>query len=241
MKKSRRSPWRLLYKFHRYTGLLIGIFVILLAITGIILNHTEELSLDQKYIQSPAILDWYGIAVPEVKKGFAIQRFWLSQLEQQVYLGAIPVFKTPQSLIGVVANSDFITAAFTDSLLLLTLEGGVIERISKPAIERVGMTKGGRIYIKSQGNIYYSDDQLLSWELAQTFPGSWSSSVWLPSDLQEQLKAKSRHNILPYERVMLDIHSGRFFGTYGVYFIDFASVLFIFLVISGVWIWLRHK
>jgi len=37
--------WRFLYKLHRYTGLFSALILIMLAVTGIALNHTEDLEL----------------------------------------------------------------------------------------------------------------------------------------------------------------------------------------------------
>ena len=46
---------------------------------------------------------------------------------------------------------------------------------------------------------------------------------------------------LTLERVVLDIHSGRFFGKFGVYVVDFFSVLFLMLSITGLWIFLKQS
>ena len=51
MKNARKSPWRLLYKLHRYLGLAVSVILILLAITGIALNHTDDWQLNSRYIK----------------------------------------------------------------------------------------------------------------------------------------------------------------------------------------------
>lgn len=241
MTNVRRSRWGLLYKFHRYTGLSVGIIIIMLSITGIILNHTEDLQLDHQFVKSPAILDWYGIAAPELQNSFAIQQHWLTQSGEQIFLDAKPVYKTQKVLVGATINRAFITAAFNDFLLLLTPEGKVIEQINKKSIQKIGIEEGDRIYIKSQDIVYFSDDALLSWQIADHPPLQWSIPAPLPDGLQNRLKTLSRNTILPYERVILDIHSGRFFGAYGTYIIDLAGIFFVLLAISGTWIWLKHR
>ena len=40
---------------------------------------------------------------------------------------------------------------------------------------------------------------------------------------------------------MLDIHSGRFFGAYGVLLFDLIAVILIFLAFTGVIIWIRQS
>lgn len=39
------------------------------------------------------------------------------------------------------------------------------------------------------------------------------------------------------ERVILDLHSGRLLGNYGVYFSDIVALLMVFLAGSGLWLW----
>ena len=59
--KPRIKQLRSLYLWHRYIGLAAALFVIVLTVTGLLLNHTEELGLDSSSVQSDTLLDWYGI------------------------------------------------------------------------------------------------------------------------------------------------------------------------------------
>jgi uncharacterized iron-regulated membrane protein len=43
------------------------------------------------------------------------------------------------------------------------------------------------------------------------------------------------------ERVILDLHSGRFFGKLGPWLFDIAALLLILLSLSGAWIWLKRR
>ena len=63
--KSRAKLLRSLYIWHRYMGLAAALFVIVLAVTGLALNHTQELGLDSNYVKSGALLNWYGVQAPE--------------------------------------------------------------------------------------------------------------------------------------------------------------------------------
>ena len=47
--------------------------------------------------------------------------------------------------------------------------------------------------------------------------------------------------VLPIERLLLDLHSGRFFGRFGPWVMDAAAVLIVLLGVSGTWIWLRRR
>jgi len=46
---------------------------------------------------------------------------------------------------------------------------------------------------------------------------------------------------LSWERLLLDLHSGRLFGAAGVYVVDAAGLLFALLALSGVGTWWLHR
>lgn len=238
MKQFNRSFSKILYKGHRHIGFAVSLIVILLSITGVALNHTSELKLDQRFIKSPLILDWYGISPATKLKSFAIKQHWLTQLEKNIYLNNKVIFSSVQPLIGAIMTDDFIVAAFKHQLVLLTLEGEVVESIPRAKIEKIS-SQNGLIFIQQQQHIYSSKDQLLSWQEASHQPQSWSTESLLPKAMSQAIKQNSREQILDIERLILDLHSGRFFGKYGVYFMDLSGVLLIFLSLSGIWFWLR--
>ena len=61
-------------------------FVLLVAVTGLLLNHTEELELDSRFVESEHILDWYGIKAPEQPRIFAAGPHHVALLGEQLYL-----------------------------------------------------------------------------------------------------------------------------------------------------------
>ncbi len=46
----RKKVTKLLHKLHRYFGLTAALFVVVLAVTGILLNHTESPRLKDRYL-----------------------------------------------------------------------------------------------------------------------------------------------------------------------------------------------
>ncbi|MFT5351416.1 MAG: hypothetical protein ACI9MF_002239 [Gammaproteobacteria bacterium] len=46
---------------------------------------------------------------------------------------------------------------------------------------------------------------------------------------------------LSLERILLDLHSGRLLGNAGVFIVDLAALFFVFLALSGSWMWLRKR
>lgn len=55
------------------------------------------------------------------------------------------------------------------------------------------------------------------------------------------LQASFRGQILPWERVMPDVHTGRFFGAWGPWLKDATALLMLFLAGSSVFIWWKRQ
>lgn len=56
---------RVFRKWHRRIGFTASLFLINLAVTGLLLNHYQAFSLHQTYVSSEWLLDWYGVSAPE--------------------------------------------------------------------------------------------------------------------------------------------------------------------------------
>jgi len=239
--RKKNTFWRFLYKFHRYTGLISAVVLIVVAITGIALNHTEDFELDSNMVQSPALLNWYGIKAPEKITSFSTTHHQISLVNQQLYFDTFLLLNNQEELIGVSETDDFIVIASQDALILITPQGEFIESIPLSNLEKIGSSKQG-IIIKSKHGLSYSDDDLMSWNSIDTNEViNWSTPSQLPNSIAEDIKNQFRSSVLPLERVFLDIHSGRFFGLFGVIIVDISGVLLIILALSGCAIWVKHK
>ncbi|MCB2385418.1 PepSY-associated TM helix domain-containing protein [Thalassolituus alkanivorans] len=79
---------------------------------------------------------------------------------------------------------------------------------------------------------------LLSYQLmAATAPAEPAAVLQvLPAEL-----AAARNESISWQRVLLDLHSGRWFGSWGVWVVDVAALILLFLALSGAWIWFSRK
>lgn len=236
--------------WHRRLGLTAALFVLLLATTGLALNHTDGLRLDERYVGAGWLLRWYGIEAPDQAVSFQAGESTITRLGERLYLGALPVEDHADRLIGAVSSDGFVIVALDGALLMLTTAGDRIERLGRedgiPAgVQAVGLAGDGRIVLDAGDGVYRADAQLLAWErLHEESTGlRWSAPAApdpaLLSDLQEDYLA----NILTLERVILDLHSGRIFGRHGPWLMDGAAILLLVLAVTGVWLWsgLRPK
>ncbi len=241
MKNNKNQLWRFLYKLHRYIGLASAIVLIMLAVTGIALNHTEELKLDSNMVQSPTLLDWYGIKPPDKLTAFATKNHWLSQINQQLYFDESPLLKTQSLIVGAIETDEFIVVALNNTLILLSLDGEIIEQNPYKDVQHIGLNDQLSITLQSNNFTRYSDDGLLSWKTQNDKNIIWSTPGPTPESLRKNIQNKFRSTILPMERLLLDLHSGRIFGAIGVFIVDLCGVFLIILALSGTAIWLKHK
>jgi len=242
MKKNNLQIWRFIYKSHRFIGIFSTLIFLMLAVTGIALNHTEDLQLDSNMIQSPHILDWYNIEKTNDIKSFSTTNHWISQSNQQIYFNQNNFLHNEESLLGAVETGEYIVIAFRNALWLLTLQGELIEKIAVETVEQIGTNNQQHIVILSSKSVLLSDDDLLSWQATDNNQKlRWSQSTVAPKPILQVINQNSRLSILPLERVILDIHSGRFFGYFGVIIVDISGVFLILLSLSGCAIWLKRQ
>ena len=240
-KKSNYSFWKLIHKLHRYIGLISALVLLMLSLTGIILNHTEDLKLDSRFVQNKILLDWYGIFSPNPKRVFKTSTHYLSQFDNQIFLNQQYILNSTGLLQGAVETKNFIAVALSHSILLVSIEGELIEQIERLNLEQIGINEQQHLFIKQSGKVFISHDGLLTWEITKTEKIQWSQPTQLLPIIKNKIKQKYRSHILPLERIFLDLHSGRFFGDVGVIIVDICGILLIFLVLSGVSVWLKSR
>jgi hypothetical protein len=241
-----RKPHRFTaFLWHRRIGLFALVLVIILAITGIMLNHTEKLNLDNTFINNSLLLNWYGIIPKDEPVSFRIesdtQSHVISTWNKQLFFDDTTITNIEQTMHGAIGAEQFIVVALDNEIILLSYDGEFIERVSTSIsfsnIQRLGM-KYKRPVIETSEPLYYmADEHILDWDVIINEDIEWTEQYELNDDEREQLLVAYRGNGLKLERVILDLHSGRIFGSYGVYLMDAAAIALLWLSLSGLWVW----
>jgi hypothetical protein len=234
-------------RLHRLFGAGAAIFVIFMVLSGIAINHSNGLGLDKRHLSQPFLLSWYGLDGPEEIHSFAVGNDWLSFAGSQMYLNDLPV-ETVSNGVGAVINGDLLVAAGSDELLLLDQAGQLIERTpwdsaGADVIESIGVFADGTVVVQSANQLWVTDAELLNWQPAEetNIAPRWSSSEPVPLNLREAITQQYRGNGPSLERVLLDFHSGRIFGSIGLLVYDLLALAVGFLAISGVILWWRGR
>lgn len=229
-------------------GVSAAVFMLIVAVTGLLLNHTEDFQLDSKYIQSDWVLDRYGIRAPDTMQTFLAGDRYVTLMGEHLYLNRREIEGNYSRLVGAVLFDDAFIVAMSQSILLLTPRGELIEQLRDkdgvPAdIKQIGIDAGGAVIVRTGQAYYQPDADFIRWKNREKGPNGvrWAT----PSRLEPRLKSALQHHyrgeVLPVERVILDLHSGRFFGWLGPWLFDAAAVLLILLSLSGGWIWLKRR
>ncbi|MDO3386650.1 PepSY domain-containing protein [Gilvimarinus sp. SDUM040013] len=236
------KPFKLrlfLWRWHRRLGLLAAILLLLVAVTGIQLNHIETLNWDNRPVQSEWLLQLYGVVRPPIKS-IQSQDVWYSDIDDgAVYRNGERLASCAGGMVGVAPAQSWQVVACTSELLLVTNEGQLIERIGHSAgapdkIQAIA-TCEGQFCLKSDNRWYGFDLNTLA--LEDEFSGLVSALPVAepPKALQAHLQSLQSAVGITWERVVLDLHSGRLLG--GVWVMDFAAIGLILLSLSGIWLW----
>jgi cytochrome b subunit of formate dehydrogenase len=236
---------RSIYQWHRYVGLTAALFIIIIAVTGILLNHTTEFKFNKQYVKTNWLLNHYGITAPQIIPSYPVANNWISQWDNQIYLNKKFINKNDAPVIGAISYNDMIIIGQPAALLVFTATGELIERVAgsegiPSGIEAIGITDEKQLAVRSSTGIFTTNQDLLFWQNSPAAIVVWSDNVTLPDSVHKTLLELYRGQGLNLERILLDLHSGRLLGKGGVYFMDFIALLMILLALSGVWLWIQR-
>jgi len=241
----RKKKWHSLYIWHRYVGLLAALLTILLAVTGLALNHYSALGLGNRHIQNEWLLDQLDITAPASASGFRSHGHQAVLLEPWIWLGNKQLAGEYSKITGLVSLDGMLILSTPGELQILTMQGELIDRLRSQdglpnAIRRIGRTESARLVIETPLGQFQADHDILNWSSLND-DASWSRSFVPEATTLHQLQQRWRQQSLSWGRLILKLHSGRILGDKGVLIMDGAAILLLFLSVSGFWIWLRTR
>jgi len=255
MKSSKSLHTRLirhLREWHRKLGIIAAFFIIFLSITGVALNHTTTLSLAHEPISNGWLLDHYGIAPPTDVRFY--HQHALKITNKFVWLNDKLLLESATDIVSAGSMSVKISADEIASVLVIVSQANLyLYNNQGELLDQLGMEAGlpenieavsinnDLIIVKTLSGYYQSDSEFFTWQNVSPL----AEPQWLlpeESSLQEKEQASLvyRSQFLTLERIILDAHSGRILGLFGVLLMDAVAVLLILLSLSGVYIWLRY-
>lgn len=231
-------------KMHRRAGIAVGFFAIFLTVTGVLINHSNALGWDKERLASIFWLQLYGVTLQPVENGFELAGRWVSNAGGRLMIDEQVISECAAPLSGVVNTTDAAVALCNDSVVLFTPEGQLIEKMPLLGAVKKGLGLDGNTVVSREQNALVSlDPQSGQWALYSNTSVAiqWSQPAPLPMPLVMSLQFQNVPADLTWERLLLDLHSGRLFGNVGVLAVDVMGLLIMSLAITGLWVALTRK
>ena len=237
MKKKPRHIRHKISKWHRRVGVTASIFILLVAITGIPLNHTESLGLDKVKVGNALVIFADGDPTSYPSVGFSVGDRKLIWYRGNLYLEEAYFAGGVDKVVGVATVGGALVVAAKNELFLFKENGLLIEKISGAnipgKIQKVGTRSGAELFLLTRQGQYVGVDDYLEW-LPTDSKVSWSKPITIDNSIK---KLQKKHQIYDFtwSKILLDIHTGRAFGKLGPYLMDLAALSLIFLLVTGVY------
>lgn len=234
-----------LHLWHRYIGISVSVLVIVLSITGLLLNFSDSLKLNRSYAGASWLLKHYNIGdFPVVS--FKSQDTVISQASHYIYLDGRYALNLSESLVGVINLSSDLLIATQSSLILIDKDGQIIDEIGSysglpESPLGISVTEQGHPVIRGVNTYWKGSNELSAWQPLEGPHPQWVAPTETPNNLNTLIQQHARSHEIHYERVILDLHSGRLLGNWGQNIMSLAAIMVIVLAVTGIFIWLRKK
>lgn len=246
MARTKRRKTSLLRRGHYWLGLGLAMPLVVLAITGVLLNHTDDFNLDARYSSQTWLLNLYGIHPRAPETGYSLNGHWISSARNSLWLDAERLgANTSAPLVGATILDGLLVLAQPSQLRIYTQNGRDVERLDLPT-QRTPIsgitTLDGRLLLRGPTGTFSTSSNFTTWtDEAQPWPNTSPTPHKLPAVLQARIAQRLAGNTLTWEKILLDLHSGRIFGTWGPYFVDAVAGITVALAITGCLLWLRRN
>lgn len=245
-RNARRSS-QALSKWHRRLGIIAAVFVVVLSITGIALQHAPAFGLDRTPLGSATLARWFGADAPSIT-AFRIDDQWVSAAGDGLWLDDQRIASIdPTRPKGAVATGfGFVLVGGDGSATLFNASGQRLEHLYPSSglpgpVERIGRDSKGRIVIESEHRIWGVGRDWLEFTPRDDVSVEWPVAEALPEELSDRIQEAELARAVTWERLILEIHSGRLAGPVGVFVMDAAALLLLVLAITGIILWRRRR
>ncbi|HEY7238562.1 MAG TPA: PepSY domain-containing protein [Burkholderiales bacterium] len=240
---SRLRLARTLRRWHARIGFAALLFFLLMAVTGVALNHGAALGLDSHYVHAGWVARWYGIRQEQPEQAYRTARHLLVAANGRWLLDGSPKGEKMPHPLGLVEIGDLLVVGGERSLHVYRSDGARVDQLDGHALPGVPLKAigagDGELVVQTAAGPFSSTD-VLSWRPGEPKVVAWSAPTPLAASDRE---AYARHLMpgIPLQRLLLDLHSGRFFGSFGPFLFDLVAIVLTILALSGAWMFLAPR
>ena len=197
-------------RIHRFLGVTLVLFVLMLSITGTLLQHADDFNIRQSYTSSEFAKNIYDIKPCKVSSVY-IGSKWFSKCNNNLYFEDVKIVNNVNSITSINKKKDRYFVQYGNHKITIDEKGKILDMAHLEGVED-----------QIEKKIQLKEDKI-------------------EENLKARIENKSLSKTITYERVIVDIHTGRFFGQAGVTLIDLVTIGLILLSITGTYSWVRHK
>lgn len=241
----RKKPWNRL--IHRWSGVLLIVPLTIACVTGLILNHTVDLNLSNRFVTADWIQARYGMSLEGDPKAFGLDGKAYAAIWDDKIFHRKNIIDDTSPLIGAVPLRDGTAVVTASAVHYFGLDGELIETLDSLALPPTPIGKAGRtsdltLVLETVSGTFTSDANLLDFtESPDDQKTTWSAPVFATDAARKTWQTAFSGNGIPLDRVILDLHSGRFFGTIGKWIYDLTVIGVLFLSATGFVLFLRTR
>lgn len=245
MSTGNRRRWSLtLARWHRWSGISAALFAIVLAATGLLLQHAPSLGLDRAAVGSAAVARWLGHGGDDVT-AFRVGDRWLLGTATGLWLGERRIADLDARPDGAAGTPFGFAVAAGGGILLLDREGRLIERLQPGAglpltVRRIGHDADGNVVLHGS-RTWQPGADWLEFRRRPDADATWIEPGEPPAALAATVRQAELARSVTWQRLLLELHSGRIAGPAGVFVMDIAAFALLILAGTGLYLWWRRR
>lgn len=232
-----------LRRWHRRVGLVAALFLLLLALSGMLLNHPGAWGLDKRKVRSALLARWYGFPLQPPRAVYAAGGHRLAWGNGTWLLDGRRIAEDAPTPVGMVPLADNVYVASADALFEYGPDYALVEKLSAAALPDMPILAigrdGGRLLMRGPRASFATSDGL-RWQPADARSAAWSA----PQPISAALGAELGERLVPgisLQRLLADLHSGRILGKRGPWIVDALALALAVLALTGAWLFASRR
>ena len=235
----------MLKRLHKIIGLSISIIVVHLAVTGLLLMYPYTFKLTEIYFNNNFLYSLYNMyKSSDVRTLNGSEEIGL--VDSKIIFSDIVIETNLNNIISAANKNEYIYVISSNALLVLKekdLDLEIVEALKPSFVVKSIGTYNNNVVVMDISNNYYYIKNNFDFSLIKDNNIEYKEShlVFADKELSNYFLIQVQGPGIQALRLVADLHNGRFFGSIVVFVFFIASILIIFLAISGTYITIRPE
>jgi len=245
-KNNRSRPRRVPRAIHKWLGLIIALPLLWMAVSGYLLNHAEGFGLHKYEVKAKWVLNHYHQLPSGTPLGAVVGDRRISEWDEMIFLDE-RLLDIPGELVGAAVLNDQLLIVTRERVAVLNGTGEMVMELDELTLPGTPIVQAamheGKFHLKSEDARWWQlEDNLIDSRQVFEAPEVLLKTSPLPKESIKRLEvALQNRGFIPFSRVLLDAHSGKLFGKFGVFLNDLVVLSIIILTLLGLRLFPKRK